>query len=126
MRLPPTSIRLDPALLLSDKSSIVRQMASPQYPRITVRLEPELIDKVDSLAEEQGVSRSRVVRTLIVDGLATGSPVVERRQPPEDSTPDGGMPAQSWGARVRQLRRHMPKAAAERMADEEWKSKGVG
>lgn len=89
-------------------------MASPQYPKITVRLDPDLIDRLDKLGEEQGVSRSRVVRDLLADGLKDG--------PAGRVYEVSGVPARSWKSRVRQLEMQgLPSAAAQRIADQEFR-----
>jgi len=38
-------------------------------PKVTLRLDRELLDKIDDLARDEGVHRIELVRRLLVDGL---------------------------------------------------------
>jgi predicted transcriptional regulator len=52
--------------------------------RLTIRLPESTLRRLDSLASERGIGRSRVVRQLLEGGLAAGPSVAAPEEPSED------------------------------------------
>lgn len=44
----------------------------PHYKRVSVKLEEKMVERLDGLADEHGVTRSDVIRNTLDDGLNTG------------------------------------------------------